>query len=70
MIEETDVLIIGCGLAGAISALEIAKQGLRVTLIASGKGSSYRAQGGISYQTSHQEDSKLSEPKGKQEFNK
>ena len=59
MIEETDVLIIGCGLAGAISALEIAKQGLRVTLIASGKGSSYRAQGGISYQTSHQEDSKL-----------
>jgi len=51
MIEETDVLIIGCGIAGAVCALGLAKKGLKVTLISSGKGNSHRAQGGISYQT-------------------
>ena len=30
---ETDVLIIGCGIAGATSALELAKQGLNVLVV-------------------------------------
>ena len=51
MIEETDILVIGCGIAGAVCALELAKKGLKVTLITSGEGNSHRAQGGISFQT-------------------
>lgn len=54
MSQETDILIIGAGIAGGVAALELAKQGFHVTLIASGTNltaaNSYRAQGGISYQ--------------------
>ena len=53
MIGETDILVIGMGVAGGVAALELAKQGLQVTLIASGKeissANSYRAQGGVGY---------------------
>lgn len=53
MIYQTDVLIIGIGIAGAVTALELVKQGLHVTLITSGdhlsQSNSYRAQGGIAY---------------------
>lgn len=53
MIKETDVLIIGAGIAGAVAALELAKKGFEVTLVASGDdlsdSNSFRAQGGIGY---------------------
>jgi len=59
MIYETDVLIIGAGLAGSVAALELAKRGLQVTLVASGKNlsdaNSYRAQGGIGYRGKHEQ---------------
>lgn len=54
MIHEADILIIGAGMAGGVAALELAKKGFSVTLIAScqnrAKTNSYSAQGGISYQ--------------------
>ncbi len=54
MNHETDVLIIGAGLSGSLAALELARSGLQITLIASSKtlsgANSYLAQGGISYQ--------------------
>ena len=47
----TDVLIIGCGIAGASAALEAAKCGLRVILITKDskleESNTYYAQGGI-----------------------
>jgi L-aspartate oxidase len=52
MIFETDVLVIGCGIAGCITALELAEQGFDVTLLGSGSfkdSNSYSAQGGIIY---------------------
>ena len=49
MIAETDVLIIGGGIAGCVAALELAKQGIRVTVISAGSANSFRAQGGIAY---------------------
>ena len=36
MIFETDVLVIGCGIAGCITALEACEQGFDVTLLGSG----------------------------------
>ena len=48
---ETDVLIIGCGIAGATSALELAKQGLNVLVVTREKdmlqSNTFYAQGGI-----------------------
>ncbi|MCP5506569.1 MAG: FAD-dependent oxidoreductase [Chlamydiales bacterium] len=54
MINETDVLIIGAGIAGMIAAHRLAERGAEVTLLCSGEGvqasNSYRAQGGIAYE--------------------
>lgn len=48
---NTDLLIIGCGIAGASAALEAAKSGLRVTVITKSsnpeESNTYYAQGGI-----------------------
>jgi len=48
---HTEVLIIGCGVAGCITALELAEKGIQVTLIGSGmtgtESNSHSAQGGI-----------------------
>ena len=50
-ILRTDVLIIGCGIAGASAALEAAKSGLKVVLITKNakfeESNTYYAQGGI-----------------------
>jgi len=50
-IIETDILIIGCGIAGASAALEAAKSGVRVIIISKNKkleeSNTYYAQGGI-----------------------
>ena len=56
---ETDVLIIGCGIAGGTAALQLAEAGIKVTLITRTRepkeSNTYYAQGGIIYQG--QEDS-------------
>jgi L-aspartate oxidase len=48
---ETDVLVIGCGIAGVTSALELAEAGVSVTVITSAaepeESNTYYAQGGI-----------------------
>lgn len=48
---QTDILVIGCGIAGASAALEAAKSGLKVTVItksfAPEESNTYYAQGGI-----------------------
>jgi L-aspartate oxidase len=52
----TDVLIIGCGIAGATAALQLAEAGLDVTIITRaadpGETNTYYAQGGIIYRNS------------------
>lgn len=49
--QETDVLVLGCGIAGASAALEAAKSGLRVILVTKHESieesNTYYAQGGI-----------------------
>lgn len=51
--NETDVLIIGCGIAGGTAALTLAENGVSVTVITSSKepseSATYYAQGGIIY---------------------
>lgn len=47
MVDTTDVLVVGAGLAGMAAALEAASAGARVTLVHAGSGSSERAQGGL-----------------------
>ena len=55
MIEdrESDVLVIGCGIAGATTALELADQGLKVTVVTLARDpketNTYYAQGGMVY---------------------
>ena len=46
---EADVLVIGQGLAGAVSALRAAESGLKVLVLSSGQPSTSWAQGGIVY---------------------
>ena len=50
---ETDVLVIGCGIAGCSAAMAAAKQGLSVLMITNAKepedSNTYHAQGGIIY---------------------
>ena len=50
---ETDVLIIGCGIAGGTAALQLAEAGCHVTLVTRttepGDSNTYYAQGGIVY---------------------
>ncbi len=50
----TDVLIIGCGIAGATAALQLAEAGLEVTVVTRAadpaESNTYYAQGGIIYQ--------------------
>lgn len=57
---ETDVLVIGTGLAGCSAAYAAARQGLRVIMITSEKqfteSSSYYAQGGIIYQADNDQE--------------
>ncbi len=54
---ETDVLIIGSGIAGATAALELADAGIPVTLVTRGQqpedSNTYWAQGGIIYRGEH-----------------
>lgn len=45
--RKCDILIIGCGIAGAITALELMKKGLDVVVLAAGDSNSSYAQGGI-----------------------
>ena len=49
--NEADILIIGCGIAGCVAALELAEKGFEVVLLGAGKGegdsNSAVAQGGI-----------------------
>ena len=51
--QKTDVLIIGCGIAGCMTALELADRGVSVILVGSGEtgveSNTYLAQGGIIY---------------------
>ncbi len=51
---ETDVLIIGCGIAGATAALRLAESGVSVTVVTRAQNptesNTYYAQGGIIYQ--------------------
>lgn len=51
--HKCDVLVIGCGIAGAIAALELSKKGLQVVVLAAGESlgqsNSAWAQGGIVY---------------------
>ena len=48
---RSDVLVIGCGIAGGTAALELAESGLDVTVITradrAGESNTYWAQGGI-----------------------
>lgn len=50
---ETEVLIIGCGIAGATAALELADEGLKVVVVTSAddprESNTFYAQGGIIY---------------------
>ena len=50
---QTDVLIIGCGIAGATAALQLAEAGLNVTVVTRAtdpaETNTYYAQGGIIY---------------------
>jgi L-aspartate oxidase len=50
---QTDVLIIGCGIAGAVTALELAKNGFKVVVVTSAakpeESNTFYAQGGIIY---------------------
>jgi L-aspartate oxidase len=48
---DTDILVVGDGLAGSAAALEAARSGARVVLVSAGYGSSDRAQGGIAAAT-------------------
>ena len=50
---QTDVLIIGCGVAGAVAALQLADAGIAVTVVTRAteptETNTYYAQGGIIY---------------------
>lgn len=50
---ETDVLIVGCGIAGAVAALSLAESGRRITVLTRvrepGESNTWYAQGGIIY---------------------
>lgn len=52
---ETDLLVLGCGIAGASAALKAASRGLRVTMLSAASDAkdcnSYWAQGGIIYKS-------------------
>ena len=51
--KETDVLIIGCGIAGGVTALQLADNGIQVTIITRSsqpeESNTFYAQGGIIY---------------------
>eukprot|EP00929_Paragymnodinium_shiwhaense_P010709 TRINITY_DN1155_c0_g1_i1.p1 TRINITY_DN1155_c0_g1~~TRINITY_DN1155_c0_g1_i1.p1 ORF type:complete len:613 (-),score=148.92 TRINITY_DN1155_c0_g1_i1:198-2036(-) len=58
--QQTDVLVVGCGIAGCSAALRAAEAGLQVTMLSSSKqpldSNSYWAQGGIIYKGRDGED--------------
>ncbi|MCB1134669.1 MAG: FAD-dependent oxidoreductase, partial [Chlamydiia bacterium] len=51
MVQQTDVLILGCGISGCSTALALAERGVSVTLVSSSRdltrSNSYWGQGGI-----------------------
>src|SRR5207244_1332284 len=47
ILRKCDILIIGCGIAGATAALELTQKGLDVIVLAAGDSNSAWAQGGI-----------------------
>lgn len=62
LLEQTDILVIGGGLAGLSAAWEAAKQGCKVTLLlrtASEESNTYRAQGGIIYRAPDEQPEQL-----------
>ncbi|EWM26732.1 l-aspartate oxidase [Nannochloropsis gaditana] len=63
--QETDVLILGCGVAGCSTALKAAEKGLRVVMVTSATDpldcNSFWAQGGIIYKASDDTPALLSE---------
>ncbi len=54
---ETEVLIVGCGIAGGVAALQLADAGVPVTVVTRApeahESNTYYAQGGIIYQGAH-----------------
>eukprot|EP00929_Paragymnodinium_shiwhaense_P037085 TRINITY_DN1981_c0_g1_i1.p1 TRINITY_DN1981_c0_g1~~TRINITY_DN1981_c0_g1_i1.p1 ORF type:complete len:634 (+),score=124.28 TRINITY_DN1981_c0_g1_i1:122-1903(+) len=58
---QSDVLVVGCGIAGCSAALRAAEEGLKVTVLSSSRepldSNSYWAQGGIIYKGRKGEDS-------------
>ena len=62
---ETEVLVIGCGIAGGVAALQLADAGVPVTLVTRAEeptdSNTYWAQGGIVYRGIDDSDGLLSE---------
>ncbi len=62
---ETDVLIIGCGIAGATAALRLAEAGIKVTVVTRAQNptesNTYYAQGGIVYKGTEDSPTMLAE---------
>src|SRR5262245_13745001 len=62
---QADVLVIGCGIAGGVAALELARAGVRVVMVTRvrepGESNTWYAQGGIIYQGRNDSPGQLAE---------